>query len=182
MNADEEEPIEDFKRRKIGKWERVKVQSISPDCRWKADVVAFTRTISAIYLVSLLDAFTHIQLSLLGRYIYVDTCEDAPLQTDGQVIQGTVKKGVSQMTEKKFLSMSWYLLNMGWRNCVDRVEMMVTRHLKEYVSRQGQINADDIFSCSLKEMTDYDWMKNTIARIRDDIEYNPNGGFFTYAP
>lgn len=38
--------------------------------------VGFTRTVCAMWAISLLDVFIHIQLNILGRHVYLDTAKN----------------------------------------------------------------------------------------------------------
>lgn len=42
-------------------------------------------------------------------------------------MRGTVggRKGVSDETERRYLTFSWYVLNVGWKECVARVQKAV---------------------------------------------------------
>ncbi|KAI8853948.1 Peroxin-3 [Chytridium lagenaria] len=98
-----------LKAKKLEKWQELKVLS-------------FTRTLSALYLMNLMTLFTFIQLNLLGRFIYLDS-----VVNDESPDFGTedARKGLSFETERQYLTFSWFLLNVGWNNCVARVRKAV---------------------------------------------------------
>jgi hypothetical protein len=49
------------------------------------------------------------------------------------IISGTIKKGISFENEKKYLALSWYLLNVSWKPFVARVKDAVEAVMNEYV-------------------------------------------------
>ncbi len=126
-----------------------------------------TRTLTVLYSITLLTIFTNIQLSLLGRYKYIQSViqlerdEDArsrrqyelslssvlfPSLVDSTLSQDIVlvdpthshdiealfgqqtgleegiwREGVDSETERKYLSLSWWILNVGWKDVGERV-------------------------------------------------------------
>ncbi|KAJ3174623.1 peroxin [Geranomyces variabilis] len=137
------------KKGKIELWQELKILS-------------FTRTISSVYLVTLLIVFTHLQLNLLGRFFYLDSVVAFSQVDHEQEIKGTVggAKGVSDETERKYLTFSWYVLNVGWRQCVKKVQTAVE---------------DVVGSMSLKELITYNTVIDIITRVREKVENNPDG-------
>ncbi|KAJ3043653.1 peroxin [Rhizophlyctis rosea] len=115
-------PLDEQQRmeQKLALWEEVKV-------------LGFTRTIAAVYLVTLLIIFTHLQLNLLGRFFYLDSVSTFAQQSDfgnGELYdppadQDRPPQGVSDETERRYLTFSWYVLNVGWTRCVERVRRVV---------------------------------------------------------
>jgi peroxin-3 len=118
--------------------------------------LAVTRTLTVLYSITLLTIFTNIQLSLLGRYKYIQSViqlereEDARLRRQynhslssmlfpalvdpsrpddieallGQqtgLEEGIWREGVDAETERKFLTLSWWILNVGWKDVGERV-------------------------------------------------------------
>jgi peroxin-3 len=118
--------------------------------------LAVTRTLTVLYSITLLTIFTNIQLSLLGRYKYIQSViqlerdEDArsrrqyelslssllfPSLVDsthsrdiealfGQqtgLEEGIWREGVDSETERKYLMLSWWILNVGWKDVGERV-------------------------------------------------------------
>ncbi len=115
-----------------------------------------TRTLTVLYSTTLLTIFTNIQLSLLGRYKYIQSViqlerdEDArsrrqyelslssllfPSLVDsthsrdiealfGQqtgLEEGIWREGVDPETEHMYLTLSWWILNVGWKDVGERV-------------------------------------------------------------
>jgi peroxin-3 len=114
-----------------------------------------TRTLTVLYSITLLTIFTNIQLSLLGRYKYIQSViqlerdEDArsrlqyelslssilfPSLVDptgsgdvealGQqtgLEEGIWREGVDAETERRYLALSWWILNVGWKDVGERV-------------------------------------------------------------
>jgi hypothetical protein len=140
--------------------------------------VAVTRTLTVVYSISLLSAFTQVQLSLLGRYKYMhsmvqlerdeETREQndlsiaslffAPQQNtfDSEALLGKAdiwqedslwQEGVDSETERKYLTLSWWILNVGWKDVGERVrrgvedafEECVVSHSSRFVSDFGLI-------------------------------------------
>jgi len=118
--------------------------------------LAVTRTLTVLYSITLLTIFTNIQLSILGRYKYIQSViqlerdEDArsrrqyefslssvlfPSLVDsthprdiealsGQqtgLEEGIWREGVDAETERKYLMLSWWILNVGWKDVGERV-------------------------------------------------------------
>lgn len=111
---------------------------------------AFTRAITLLYALTLLTLLTHIQLNLLGTRKYVQSVRrlvreqqnahssssklgalffpelDAGLEGEGDGEDGEDGEGeVTDETERKFLTLSWWLLNVGWKDVADRVRAAV---------------------------------------------------------
>lgn len=110
--------------------------------------VAFTRTITAIYVLTLLTLQTHVQLNLLGRSNYLSSVlspsapsPDASSPTlevfneeidlsngedSNYVDSRPMRKGeVGKETERMFLTFSWWLLHEGWKDVAARVRVAV---------------------------------------------------------
>ncbi|KAI0030153.1 Peroxin-3 [Vararia minispora EC-137] len=115
-------------------------------------LLTVTRTLTVVYSVSLLSIFTHIQLSLLGRYKYLHSIvqlerdEGAREQNDGSIASfffaprenpfdaeaqfskagiwqedSLWQDGIDAQTERKYLTLSWWILNVGWKDVGERV-------------------------------------------------------------
>ena len=115
-----------------------------------------TRTLTVLYSITLLTIFTNIQLSLLGRYKYIQSViqlerdEDARsrlqhepslssmllsslvdtvgsrdiealLDEQTGLEEGIWREGVDAETERKYLTLSWWILNVGWKDVGERV-------------------------------------------------------------
>jgi peroxin-3 len=112
-----------------------------------------TRTLTVLYSITLLTIFTNIQLSLLGRYKYIQSViqlerdEDARSRRQSELSlsslfsslvdltnsrdieagqqtgleEGIWKEGVDAETERKYLTLSWWILNVGWKDVGERV-------------------------------------------------------------
>ena len=108
---------------------------------------AFTRTITSLYIITLLTLQTHVQLNLLGRASYVssvistlpsngstESLKDKVMDYDEDLelaLYGAKKQkdeaqvGVSKETERKYLTFSWWLLHKGWKTIAGRVRSAV---------------------------------------------------------
>ena len=117
-------------------------------------VAAFTRTITSLYILTLLTLQTHIQLNLLGRSTYVSSVVSSvgtgisadPTSTiqvenddetdleNGTKEQKIVRTGeISKETERMYLTFSWWLLHEGWKEVAARVKVAVEEVVGPYV-------------------------------------------------
>ncbi|KAH9903279.1 Peroxin-3 [Cubamyces lactineus] len=148
------------------------LESLSPVTRSKAELwrevkmLTFTRTLTVIYSITLLSLFTHIQLSILGRAKYIqsliqqerderirDQLEystsvyslfwgDRSLEDiDTDILEES--ETVSEETERKFLTLSWWILHVGWKDVGERVRRGV-EEVFEGVSLKTKLNAAEL--------------------------------------
>ncbi|KAI0332155.1 hypothetical protein GY45DRAFT_1344771 [Cubamyces sp. BRFM 1775] len=148
------------------------LESLSPVTRSKAELwrevkmLTFTRTLTVIYSVTLLSLFTHNQLSILGRTKYIqsliqqerderirDQLEystsvyslfwgDRSLEDfDTDILEES--ETVSEETERKFLTLSWWILHVGWKDVGERVRRGV-EEVFESVSLKTKLNAAEL--------------------------------------
>ncbi|OCH90166.1 hypothetical protein OBBRIDRAFT_777356 [Obba rivulosa] len=143
-------------------------------------ILTFTRTLTIIYSVTLLSIFTHIQLNLLGRSKYIhsviqleederirermqyDTSVyalfwgDTSLEESDLDINLEEQEYVSEETERKFLTLSWWILHVGWKDVGERV-------------RRG---VEEVFDgVSLKTKLTINDLHRLIADVRRRVEY-----------
>ena len=118
---------------------------------------AFTRTLTTLYVLVLLTLQTHVQLSLIGRSHYVASVLSSlppasPVVTDTPLLDAQaesdddfekalyaakggyapVEQGSErerEKTEREYLTMSWWLLNVGWKQVGEKVEAAVNEVL-----------------------------------------------------
>ncbi|KAG9301688.1 hypothetical protein G9A89_016759 [Geosiphon pyriformis] len=104
------------KKEKLKLWNEVKIKSL-------------TRTISSIYLLTFLTILTHVQLNLLGRFNYLYSVLSLTERDKETTIQIQPAKGIvlSPDNEKNYLFFTWWLLNVGWKRVVERVNIVVER-------------------------------------------------------
>ncbi|KAF8273684.1 Peroxin-3 [Lactarius quietus] len=146
-------------RSKVELWREVKMLTV-------------TRTLTVLYSITLLTIFTNIQLSLLGRYKYIQSViqmersEEARARRkyefsasatlfpslDDYDIEAFVdqrarraedsvwREGVDAETERKYLTLSWWILNVGWKDVGERVRKGV-EEVFEGVSLKSEIGA-----------------------------------------
>ncbi|EGF83659.1 hypothetical protein BATDEDRAFT_22540 [Batrachochytrium dendrobatidis JAM81] len=144
-----------LKTTKLEMWEDIKIMS-------------FTRTISSIYLLNLLTIFTTIQLSILGRFFYLDSVatlsqqrecdyEDLNESLNPPHLLAAEPRHISEEVERQYLTFSWYLLNIGWEKCVSRV-----RGIVETV----------VGSIPLKGPINYTRLVHIINQIRTEFEHD----------
>ncbi|KAJ1555084.1 peroxin [Nowakowskiella sp. JEL0078] len=125
--------------------------------------LSFTRTISAVYIVTLLSLFTFIQLNLLGRFIYLESVET--FSQKGKYNDSNPRrkstKGLSFDTERKYLTFSWFLLHTGWKTLTNRVSLAVKQNLEGFPLREG---------------LSFEALAMLIGRIRDQVEKTDSAG------
>lgn len=102
---------------------------------------AFTRTLTTLYSIVLLSLFTHIQLSILGRSKYIQSVLE---QEEEERMRDAMRLDISALllgmwgnedhddtvqpidpideeTERKYLTLSWWICNIGWKDVGERV-------------------------------------------------------------
>ncbi|KAH9077877.1 Peroxin-3 [Lactarius deliciosus] len=137
-------------------------------------MLTVTRTLTVLYSMTLLTVFTNIQLSLLGRYKYIQSVlqmersEDAharrqyessapgtlfPSLVDPDIeafvgrrarLEDSIwREGVDAETERKYLTLSWWILNVGWKDVGERVRRGV-EEVFEGISLKSKIGAIEL--------------------------------------
>ncbi|KAI8989028.1 Peroxin-3 [Trametes punicea] len=148
------------------------LSSLNPVTRSKAELwrevkmLTFTRTLTVIYSVTLLSLFTHVQLSIIGRTKYIQSLiqqerderireqleystsvyslfwGDSSLEDyDTDILEES--ETISEETERKFLTLSWWLLHVGWKDVGERVRRGV-EEVFEGVSLKTKLTAADL--------------------------------------
>ncbi|KAL1917917.1 uncharacterized protein VTP21DRAFT_3751 [Calcarisporiella thermophila] len=92
-------------------------------------ILTFTRTISSLYLLTLLTLLTHVQLNLLGRFTYISSVfamqeNEATGETSLRMQE---QSGLGADVERRYLAFSWWILHVGWQQCVERVRAAVEK-------------------------------------------------------
>lgn len=100
---------EEIKKSKHLLWNDIKINS-------------FVRTISAVYLVNLVAVLTCTQLSLLGRLSYLESVFAIKEKNNSVESHGKPADFISEQEERHYLTLSWYLMNVGWKKCIERVK------------------------------------------------------------
>ncbi|KAI1908999.1 peroxin [Ophidiomyces ophidiicola] len=123
-------------RSRIQLWNDLKINcgyyyylpSLSP----KLTVSALTRSFTLLYTLSLLTLLTRIQLNLLGRRNYLSSVVAlaAPSQNPSKISLEDDDKpehafGNDFETNRRYLTFSWWLLHMGWKDLMEEVEAAV---------------------------------------------------------
>ncbi|KAF8336873.1 Peroxin-3 [Cantharellus anzutake] len=136
-------------------------------------VLAFSRALTIIYTTTLLALLTHIQLNLIGTRKYVESVRqlarearqaeevtanfsigglffgDGPGEDEDEEEPGRWEGGIDELeslteeTERKFLTMSWWLLNVGWRDVGERVREAV-ENVFQSVSLKANLGPQDV--------------------------------------
>lgn len=85
----------------------------------------FTRTLSAIWAVSLLDLFVRTQLNILGRHVYTDTARALDATKAGERY-----KPLSMSCQHKFIAFADYLPHQGLGQLVGDMQAVVEQVMK----------------------------------------------------
>ncbi|KAI0827263.1 Peroxin-3 [Trametes gibbosa] len=144
----------------------------APSIKTKAELwrevkmLTFTRTLTVIYSITLLSLFTHIQLSVLGRSKYIQSLiqqerdermrEQLEYSTsvyslfwgdnsleDTETDELEESETVSEETAQKYLTLSWWILHVGWKDVGERVRRGV-EEVFEGVSLKTKLTAADL--------------------------------------
>ncbi|KAH9924980.1 Peroxin-3 [Epithele typhae] len=145
---------------------------LSPTTKSKAElwrevkILTFTRTLTVIYSITLLTLFTHIQLNVLGRSKYIQSMiqqeRDERLREQLQYSTSVYSlfwddksfedpetdeledaENISEETERKYLTLSWWILHVGWKDVGERVRRGV-EEVFEGVSLKTKLSAADL--------------------------------------
>ena len=108
--------------------------------------------------MTLLSLFTHIQLSILGRHKYIqsvlqsareeqmnalvqDSFDISRIIGGGGSLEPTDSEDdvqdvepIREDTERKFLTLSWWILHVGWKDVGERVRRGVEEVFERYAS------------------------------------------------
>ncbi|KFA70810.1 hypothetical protein S40288_09655 [Stachybotrys chartarum IBT 40288] len=93
-------------------------------------ISAVTRAFTLVYTLALLTMFTRVQLNLLGRRSYLSSVvalatgsQEATISLENNDDDNTEQTyGDDFDTNRKYLTFSWWLLNKGWVDIMQRVE------------------------------------------------------------
>ncbi|TBU26261.1 Peroxin-3 [Dichomitus squalens] len=134
---------------------------------WKeVKILTFTRALTVVYSLTLLSLFTHIQLSILGRSKYIQSMvqqerdervrEQLEYSTsvyslfwgdksleDPDTDELEESENVSEETERKYLTLSWWILHVGWKDVGERVRRGV-EEVFEGVSLKTKLSSADL--------------------------------------
>ncbi|KAG0305848.1 peroxin [Dissophora globulifera] len=133
-------------------------------------IMSFTRTITALYSLTLLTMLTQVQLNLLGRFTYVSSVvalsgtTDASYRVESPSTKGSLTSTnglLDFQTEKKYLTFSYWLLHEGWRRWSEKVRVVVE---------------DVIGGISLKRALGAKEFSNLLGEIRARLEYTEEDG------
>jgi len=173
-----------------------------------SSATAVTRTLTVLYSTTLLSIFTHVQLSLLGRYKYVQSIiqleqdeqerEELEFSTSfasmfssfpasnedvealvsggGQWPESDIwRDGVNEETERRFLTLSWWILNVGWRDVGERVRRGVEEVFEGFVCNyffpHGLWTLTRPTSVSLKSKLGAVELHRLVCDVRRRVEY-----------
>ncbi|KAL6655803.1 hypothetical protein ACP70R_006629 [Stipagrostis hirtigluma subsp. patula] len=100
-------------KEKIDTWEKIKILS-------------FTRTVSSMWAMTLLSLYVRVQVTILGRHLYLDFARD----TDGTQ-QEAESDTFSKSGHKDFLATADYLATYGINALIAQMQRAATEVLKE---------------------------------------------------
>lgn len=138
--------LEESRLRKRQMWNELKIKS-------------FTRLLAHLYLVNLLMMFSTIQVSLLGRLVYLDSVTNNNLKIDEddlEQVHGRYRS-IDEDTERNYLTLSWFVLNLGWKSLVERIQVSVEKALKD---------------TPLNEQINFDGLMEIVTKIRKEIDFD----------
>jgi peroxin-3 len=155
--------------------------------------LAFTRTLTILYSTTLLSLFTAIQLSMLGRSKYVQSVLQLErdermkdLLHDGMGMLPWVKfeegpeepleEAIDEEVEMLYLTLSWWMLHVGWKDIGERVRRGVEEVLDECVSCRPLFSEPQLISIrasrvSLKTKLSIVDLHRLVSDIRRRVEH-----------
>jgi len=151
---------------------------------WHATkILAFQRTVTSLYLLSLLILQTHVQLNLLGRHNYISSVYeqawasatsskpsdpfdliDEPSLEEARLDRP--EQGVDATTEQQYLTFTWWFLQRGWKYIDARVKE-ATEEVLESVSLKTALSAQDL--------------NKLLREIRRKVEYEATGAVRSFS-
>ncbi|KAI0089446.1 Peroxin-3 [Irpex rosettiformis] len=128
-------------------------------------MLTFTRTLTVLYSLTLLSLFTHVQLNILGRHKYIQSVIQLArdelerehmaesLSISSLFFRGGLEKPsesdllplepIKEETERKYLTLSWWILYVGWKDVGERVRRAV-EEVFEGVALKTKLSASDL--------------------------------------
>ncbi|ROW17507.1 hypothetical protein VPNG_00926 [Cytospora leucostoma] len=130
-------------------------------------ISSITRAYTLIYTLSLLTMLTRIQLNLLGRRSYLSSVVSLATGSNSATISlenhdddnSTQAYGDDFEVNRKYLTFSWWLLNKGWEDVMQRVEAAVRQVF-------GQTSPRDQLS--------FETFSSMTAQVRRLVEGSPS--------
>ncbi|KAJ1971231.1 peroxin [Dimargaris xerosporica] len=144
---------------KVELWEEIKLTS-------------FTRLLTSLYCLNLLTVFVHLQLNLIGRFIYTESlatiaqgrkaAEPNPPTpaTSGTSTEVSGARRLPFAIEQSYLTFSWWFLHVGWQTCHEQVAAAV---------------ADVLNGVSLKQKLSHLELTDLIDQVRAKLEKTDQG-------
>ncbi|KAI0342474.1 hypothetical protein BDW22DRAFT_1407561 [Trametopsis cervina] len=133
---------------------------------WKElKILTFTRTLTILYSLTLLSLFTHVQLNILGRMKYIQSVIQLArdeLEREHMMENFSISslffggasarpdpkdimplEPIDVATEMKYLTLSWWILHVGWKDVGERVRRAV-EEVFEGVSLKTKLASSDL--------------------------------------
>ncbi|KAI1434906.1 Peroxin-3 [Xylaria sp. CBS 124048] len=132
-------------------------------------ISSITRAFTLIYTLALLTMFTRIQLNLLGRRSYLSSVISLATGTAQTTINLENNDdddpehayGSDFETNRKYLTFSWWLLNRGWTDVMERVETAVREVF-------GHLSPRDVLSFDVFSQLTLEVRKKVEGRLESD--------------
>lgn len=150
--------------------------------------------------MTLLSLFTHIQLNVLGRSKYIQAViQQAQDEAVKEHIQDSLSisnillggsapedlesaeglrevESISEQTETKYFTLSWWMLNVGWKDVGERVRRGVEEVFERFVPpRSFHISTGLTFACfpsvSLKTKLSASDLHRLVSDVRRRVEF-----------
>ena len=170
-SAGESSAENDLRQRKLAAWHDLKIG-------------CYTRAISALYSLTLLHLFTHIQLSLIAREYYLKSCTFPALSMQEYGHEVVIKSSSSLsldkdeekdmlMAEREFLGLVYYALHQGARLGMKKVKDAVEKVLWDIPLKQSMSHADLIQQVQeirvYIEQDDLWWLDWVLPKTEEDM-------------
>lgn len=143
------------------KTEMVEIESITSALKierskelWhQLKINSFVRPLVSVYFTTLLACFTTLQLSLLGRQSYIASVEnlykDELIQECGECMLSSCVSCSEKETERSFLTLSWFILNVGFAKGLEAITAAVET-IMEDKPLNLYMNYEQLCTCMLE--------------------------------
>jgi len=165
-------------------------------------IQTFTRTLTVIYAITFLSLQTHVQLNMLGRAKYVQSVRALEREERAEEGVGLVEllffggwtqldndeearegnggwEEVDEDVERKYLTVSWWLLHIGWRELAERVRLAVEEVFNGsvfcYLPFGRRLELTRFGRVSLKTRLGIDDLRMLINQVRLKVEETKEG-------
>ncbi|KAK5990247.1 Peroxisomal biogenesis factor 3 [Cladobotryum mycophilum] len=142
-------------------------------------ISAVTRSFTLVYTLALLTMFTRLQLNLLGRRSYLSSvialatgAQQATISLENNDDDNTEQSYGSDFdTNRKYLTFSWWLLNQGWMDVMNRVESSV-RTVFGSLSPRDLVTFERVADLTMEDK-ECEVIRESGILVDDDAEASP---------